>query len=145
MFMTKTTAALIAIAFASSLIVTSGGVVGSAIAAAKKENQKSDEGMNKILSASQDQDKSDPTKSSTTSGDLSGDVGNTNNLSTKELKKLSKCQSGAASDGDLTLGEVKDCYSQLSDQGQGQEQVQKQGKEDQSSSAQERLLVLGQG
>lgn len=142
--MTKTTAALIVIAFASSLIVTSGGgVVGSAIAAAKKENQKSDDGMNKILSASQDQDKSDPTKSSTTSGDLSGDVGNTNNLSTKELKKLSKCQSGAASDGDLTLGEVKDCYSQLSDQGQGQEQ--EQGKEDQSSSAQEGLLVLGQG
>jgi hypothetical protein len=102
--------------------------------------------MNKILSASQDQDKSDSTKSSTNSDDLSGDVGNTNNLSTKELKKLSKCQSGAASDGDLSLGEVKDCYSQLSDQGQGQEQqVQKQGKEGQSSSAQEGLLVLGQG
>ncbi|MFL6422840.1 MAG: hypothetical protein ACJ71R_04540, partial [Nitrososphaeraceae archaeon] len=40
----------------------------------------------------------------------------------------SKCQSGSAADGDLTLAEVKDCYSQVFDQGQGQ------GK-DQSSSA----------
>jgi hypothetical protein len=26
---------------------------------------------------------------------------------------LSKCQAGAAADGDLTLAEVKDCYSQV--------------------------------
>jgi hypothetical protein len=63
--------------------------------------------------------------------------------------KLSKCQSDAAADGDLTLGEVKDCYGQVSDRGQGQEQ----GKEDQSSSARgndqsedgQGQLALGQG
>jgi hypothetical protein len=55
-------------------------------------------------------------------------TGDTNGLSQKELKKLSKCESGSAADDDLTLGEVKDCYRQVFDQGQGQD------KEDQSSS-----------
>ena len=36
MFMTKTTASLIAIGIASSLITASGGIVGSGVAAAKK-------------------------------------------------------------------------------------------------------------
>jgi hypothetical protein len=81
-------------------------------------------------------------------GDSSGSIGDTSGLSAKELKK---CQSGAAADGDLTVGKLKDCYSQLSDQGDAQEQ--KEGKEDQSSSArdndhsgdQQGQLVLGQG
>jgi hypothetical protein len=118
MFATKTTVALIAIVIASSLIFAGGGIIGSGVAAAKKESQKSEnDNMYKILSSSQA--KSDSEKSqSINSGDLSGDIGNTNGLSTKELKKLSKCQSSAAEDGDITLGEIKDCYSQLSAQGQ---------------------------
>lgn len=138
MFATKTSAALIAIVIASSLIVVSGSGIASSAFAAKKENQKSDDSMYKILSG---QDKSDRGKSqSTSSADLSVAGENTNYLSTKELKKLSKCQSDAAADSDLTLGEVKDCYSQLSDQGQ------KQGKEDQSANfVQQGLLSLGQG
>jgi hypothetical protein len=95
------------------------------------------------------QDKSDSPKSQrANSGDSNGSLGDTSGLSAKELKK---CQSGAAADGDLTVGKVNDCYSQLSDRGDGQEQ--KQGKEDQSSSArdndhsggQQGQLVLGQG
>jgi hypothetical protein len=34
------------------------------------------------------------------------------------LNSLSKCQSGAAADGDLTLPELKHCYTQAFDQGQ---------------------------
>ena len=96
------------------------------------------------------QDKSDSPKSQRANGgDSSGSIGDTSGLSAKELKK---CQSGAAAaDGDLTVEKVKNCYSQLSDQGDGQEQ--KQGNEDQSSSArdndhsedQQGQLVLGQG
>jgi hypothetical protein len=129
MFTTKTTATLLAIVITSSLIVVSGsGIVGSAFAA-KKESQKSDYDAYKTLYASQD--KSDSPKSQrVNAGDSSGPIGDTSGLSAKELKK---CQSGAAADGDLTIGKVKDCYSQLSDQGNGQ--GQKQEKEDQSSSA----------
>ncbi|MFL6506566.1 MAG: hypothetical protein ACJ704_01315 [Nitrososphaeraceae archaeon] len=124
MFTNRTTAALLAIAIASSLIVAS-GFVGSAFAA-KKGQKPNDDTYNS-----------------------SGSIGDTSGLSAKELKKLSKCQSDAAADGDLTLGEVKDCYGQVSDRGQGQEQ----GKEDQSSSALgndqsedgQGQLALGQG
>jgi hypothetical protein len=41
-----------------------------------------------------------------------------NNLSQSDLKSLSKCQSGAAADGDLTLPELKHCYTQAFSQGQ---------------------------
>jgi hypothetical protein len=147
MFTKRTTAALFAIAIASSLIVASGGFVGS-VFAAKKVSQKPDDDTYRTLSAGQD--KSDSPKSqSANAGDLSGAIGDTSGLSSKQLKKLSKCQSDAAADGDLTLGEVKECYSQVSDQGQGQEQ----GKEDKSSAARgndqsedgQGQLVLGQG
>jgi len=146
MFTTKTTAALIAIVITSSLIVVSGGIVGSAFAA-KKESQKLDDDTYKTLYAGQD--KSDSLKSqSANAGDSSGSIGDTSDLSAKELKK---CQSGAAADRDLTPETVKDCYSQLSDQ--GDEQGQKQGKEDQTSSVrgsdhledEQGQLVLGQG
>ncbi|MFL6460303.1 MAG: hypothetical protein ACJ71J_05060 [Nitrososphaeraceae archaeon] len=145
MFTKRTTAALFAIAIASSLIVAS-GFVGSAFAA--KKGQKPNDDTYKTLSAGQDKSDS-PKLQSANTGDSSGSIGDTSGLSAKELKKLSKCQSDAAADGDLTLGEVKDCYGQVSDRGQGQEQ----GKEDQSSSARgndqsedgQGQLALGQG
>jgi hypothetical protein len=144
MFTNRTTAALFAIAIASSLIVAS-GFVGSAFAA--KKSQKPDDDTYRTLSAGQDRSGS-PKSQNTNTGDSSGAIGDTTGLSAKELKKLSKCQSdAAAADGDLTLGEVKECYSQVSDQGQDQ------GKEDQSSSARgndqsedgQGQLALGQG
>ena len=125
MFTNRTTAALFAIAIASSLIVAS-SFVGFAFAA-KKEGSATY--PKNTITNSDGEDKSSPRKSAASSaGDISGATADTNGLSTKELKKLSKCQSGSAADGDLTLAEVKDCYSQVFDQGQGQ------GK-DQSSSA----------
>lgn len=140
--------ALLAIVITSSLIVVSGGgIVGSAFAA-KKESQKADDDAYKTLYDGQD--KSDSPKSQrANAGDSSGSIGDTSGLSAKELKK---CQSGAAAaDGDLTVGKLKECYSQLSDQGDGQ--GPKQGKEDQSSTTrdndhsedQQGQLVLGQG
>ena|SRR6187200_1291176 len=125
MFTKRTTAALFAIAIASSLIVAS-SFVGFAFAA-KKEGSATY--PKNTITNSDGEDKSSPRKSAASgAGDISGATADTNGLSTKELKKLSKCQSGSAADGDLTLAEVKDCYSQAFDQGQGQ------GK-DQSSSA----------
>jgi len=125
MFTKRTTAALFAIAIASSLIVAS-SFVGFAFAA-KKEGSATY--PKNTITNSDGEYKSSPRKSAASSaGDTSGATADTNGLSTKELKKLSKCQSGSAADGDLTLAEVKDCYSQAFDQGQGQ------GK-DQSSSA----------
>jgi hypothetical protein len=125
MFTNRTTAALFAIAIASSLIVAS-GFVGSAFAA-KKEG--SSIYPKNTITNSHGEDKSSSRKSPAASaGDSSGATGDTSGLSARELKKLSKCQSGSAADGDLTLAEVKDCYGQVFDQGQGQ------GK-DQSSSA----------
>ncbi|MFL6462323.1 MAG: hypothetical protein ACJ71J_15510 [Nitrososphaeraceae archaeon] len=125
MFTKRTTAALFAIAIASSLIVAS-SFVGFAFAA-KKEGSATY--PKNTITNSDGEDKSSSRKSAASSaGDISRATGDTNGLSTKELKKLSKCQSGSAADGDLTLAEVKDCYSQVFDQGQGQ------GK-DQSSSA----------
>jgi hypothetical protein len=127
MFTKRTTAALFAIAIASSLIVAS-SFVGFAFAA-KKEGSATY--PKNTITNSDGEDKSSSRKSAASSaGDISGATADTNGLSTKELKKLSKCQSGSAADGDLTLAEVKDCYSQVFDQGQGQGQ----GK-DQSSSA----------
>jgi hypothetical protein len=121
MFTNRTTAALFTIAIASSLIVAS-GFVGSAFAA-KKANQKPDDDMYRTLSDGQDKAAS-PKSHSASTGDSDRSVGDTSLLSSKELKKLSKCQSDAAADGDLTLGEVKVCYGQVSDQGQGQKQGQ---------------------
>jgi hypothetical protein len=100
MFTNRTTAALFAIAIASSLIVVS-GFVGSAFAATKKVTN-------------QNEDKSSSPKSqSANAGDSGGATGDTSGISAKDLKSLSKCQSGAAADGDLTLSEVTDCYSQV--------------------------------
>jgi hypothetical protein len=45
--------------------------------------------------------------------DSSGASSDTSSVPAKDLKKLSKCESSAAADGDLTQVEVKDCYSQV--------------------------------
>ena len=115
--------ALFAIVIASSLILVS-GLVGSAFAAKKKVKQ--DDAYGTVPTISTDKDKSSlpavlrednksnsPKSQSANAGDSSGASGDTNGVSTKDLKSLSKCQSGAAADGDLTLAEVKSCYSQV--------------------------------
>jgi hypothetical protein len=114
MFTKRTTAALFAIAIASSLIVAS-GFIGFAFAA-KKETQReesmgtiSDNGYKSISPKPQF---ANPDDSNGAQQDSSGAS------RSSDLKKLSKCESGAAEDGDLTLAEVKDCYGQLFDQGQ---------------------------
>jgi hypothetical protein len=112
MFSKRTTAALFAIAVASSLIIAS-GFVGSAFAAKKEKDGETNtiidpngEGMSKSLG--------------TNAGDTNGSPGDaSNSRTTKDLKSLFKCQSGAAKDDDLTLAEVENCYRQV-DEGQGQ-------------------------
>jgi hypothetical protein len=55
----------------------------------------------------------DSPKSSANAGDSSDTTGHTSGISAKDLKSLSKCESGAAADGDLTQAEVTDCYSKV--------------------------------
>jgi hypothetical protein len=115
-----TKAALFAIAIASSLIVASGGIIGSAFAA-KKTSQKSDEGTYTTLSDGKD-GVSGP-RSNTANLPNSGashqdSNSNGNSVSKSDLNSLSKCQSGAAADGDLTLSELKHCYTQAVNKGQ---------------------------
>jgi hypothetical protein len=108
--------ALFAIAVASSLMVASGGIAGSAFAA-KKNSQKSDTTL--------------PDGKDGVSGPMSNTVNlpnsgtspqdsnsNGNSVSKSDLNSLSKCQSGAAADGDLTVSELKHCYTQAFNQGQ---------------------------
>jgi len=124
MFHNKTImAALFTIAIASSLIAVS-GFVGFAYAAKKeanlgtvptlsisKEDKKKDY-QSDLPAVLRPESKSDPQKTpSAYAGDSSGSAGDTNGVSLKALKGLSKCQSHSAADGDLTLAEVKDCYS----------------------------------
>jgi hypothetical protein len=119
--------ALFTIAIASSLIAVS-GFVGSAYAAKKiakedvKNSNKNEYGTVPTVSLSTDKKRSDSLpavlrhddqKSSTNADGPSVATGGSTGVSAKVLKSLSKCQSGAAADGDLTLAEVKDCYSQV--------------------------------
>ncbi len=108
--------ALFAIAVASSLMVASGGIAGSAFAA-KKNSQKSDT----TLSDGKD-GVSGPMSNTVNlpnSGTSSQDSNsNGNSVSKSDLNSLSKCQSGAAADGDLTLSELKHCYTQIFNHGQ---------------------------
>jgi hypothetical protein len=104
MFTKRTMAALFTIAIASSLITVSGGFVGSAFA--KKASGTS----------SMDEDKSSnsPESQSATAGNPSENTGDISNISANEfLKSLSKCESRAAADGDLTQAEVTDCFHQI--------------------------------
>jgi hypothetical protein len=120
--------ALFTIAIASSLIAVS-GFVGSAYAAKKiakedvKNSNKNEYGTVPTVSLGTDKKGSDSLpavlrhddqKSKSTNADgPSAATGGSTGVSAKVLKSLSKCQSGAAADGDLTLAEVKDCYSQV--------------------------------
>ena len=123
MFHNKTImAALFTIAIASSLIAIS-GFVGFAYAAKKEANSgtvptlsmskedKKKDNQSDLPAVLRPESKSDPQKTpSAYGGDSSGSAGDTNGVSAKALKGLSKCQSHSAADGDLTLAEVKDCY-----------------------------------
>jgi hypothetical protein len=129
--------ALFAIVIASSLIVVS-SFVSSAFADTKKVTNplsylsfpitvgghKSSSPVSQSANGGDSTDNTPPTvlredksnspmSQSANAGDSSGVSGDTNSVSTKDLKSLSKCQSGAAADGDLTLAEVKGCYSQV--------------------------------
>ena len=117
MFTKRTTAALFAIAIASSLIVAS-GFVGSAFAA--KKSQRSEDDTYKTLSDGKDKasgpmpQMNDLGNSGSSANDNSGSgAQDSSGISSSDLKKLSKCESGAAEDGDLTLADVNDCYSQV--------------------------------
>ena len=120
MFGKRITAALFAIAIASSLIVVSGGFVGSAFAAKKVKQDEygtvpavaSDKGKDKSALPAVLRDDS-PKSHSANAGDSGDTTGDNSGISAKDLKSLSKCQSGAAADGDLTLAEVRDCYRQV--------------------------------
>jgi hypothetical protein len=105
MFTKRTMAALFTIAIASSLIIVSGSFVGSVFA--KKASGTS----------SMDEDKSSdsPESHSATAGNPSGTTGDISlDISAnKFLKSLSKCESRAAADGDLTQVEVTDCFHQI--------------------------------
>jgi hypothetical protein len=108
-----TTAAIIAIAIASSLLFAT-GIVGSVFAAKKG----TDGETNTII----DPDKSGSPSTRLVNGDqASPTTGDSSSISKKDLKDLSKCQSGAAEDGDLTSAETQDCYNQVVGQGQGQQ------------------------
>jgi len=112
MFTKTTTAASFTIAIASSLLVVSGGFVGSVgstIAAAKKVTNENKDNAFKTLS----NDKTNSQFQTADAGDSNGSTGDTSSVSAKDLKSLSKCESNAAADGDLTSAEVADCYRQV--------------------------------
>jgi hypothetical protein len=137
MFSKRITAALFAIAIASSLIVVSGDLLGSAFAA--KKGRDSAEITNTIVDPNGTDKSSSPKSQSTNAGESSPTAGASSNISGKDLKSLSKCQSDAAKDGDLTLTEVNDCYGQVLDQGgqgQGTDQSSSAGGNDRSTGGQ---------
>jgi hypothetical protein len=107
MFTIRTTAALFTIAIASSLLVVSGGFLGSVLAAAKKVTN--EDSAFKTLS----NDKTNSQFQTADAGDSPGSTGDTSGVSAKDLKSLSKCESNAAADGDLTSAEAADCYHQV--------------------------------
>ncbi|MFL6339066.1 MAG: hypothetical protein ACJ718_08190 [Nitrososphaeraceae archaeon] len=110
MFTKRTMAALFTIAIASSLIAVSGSFVGSAFAKKASGTSSTDEDKSSLPAVLRDDS---PKSKSTNADDSSGSTGDISGISVKDLKSLSKCQSGAAEDGDLTQAEVTDCYSQV--------------------------------
>jgi hypothetical protein len=134
--------ALFAIVIASSVIVVSGGLVGSAFAVTEKVTNQNAYSMVPIISLGQDkssfpmsqsandvggddssdntyqillpEDKSSfPMSQSANPDDSEWTTADTNAIPAKDLKSLSKCESSAAADGDLILAEVIDCYHQV--------------------------------
>jgi hypothetical protein len=140
MFTNRTMAALFTIAVASSSLLVSSGLVGSVFAVMEKVTTYS---MVPIISVGQHKssssmpqsandvgggDSSDNTypavlrkdesslpmlQSANPDSDSDWTTADTNAVPAKYLKSLSKCQSGAAADGDLTAAEVMDCYHQV--------------------------------
>jgi hypothetical protein len=117
MFTKRTTAALFAFAIASSLIVA-GGLMGSAFAA--KKSSKPDDNNYRTLSDGEDKASGpmphvrDLGNSGSSANDNSGSSAkDSSGVSSGDLKKLSKCESGAAEDGELTIAEVHNCYNQV--------------------------------
>ena len=109
MFTKRITAALFTIAIASSLLVVSGGFVGSTLAAAKKVTNENDDNTFKTSP----NDKSTSQLQNAGAGDSTGSTGDTSGVSAKDLKSLSKCESDAAADGDLSSADAADCYRQV--------------------------------
>jgi hypothetical protein len=137
MYINRTRASLFAIALASWLIVAT-GVIGSAFAADKDKSPKFMDPTNTMTDGTSEEKSSSQKSQDVKTGDPSASSGDNNIISPKGLKNLSKCQSGAAEDGDLTLPEVKECYSQVFDQ--PQEKQDKAGatqNNDQSANGQE--------
>jgi hypothetical protein len=113
----RTKASLFLIALASMLVLAT-GVNGSALAAEKDKSTKITDQTSAKPDDSTEEKSSSQESHSGNSGSPSASSENTDMITQKSLKNLSKCQSGAAEDGDLTLPEVKGCYSQVFDQPQ---------------------------
>jgi hypothetical protein len=109
MFISRTMmAVLFTIAIASSFLVVS-GFVGSVFAAKMADNT-----VTNTMVQPRTTENIDPLNSqSAYIADSIGDTPNTDATFAKDLKKLLKCESSDAADGDLTLAEVKGCYSQV--------------------------------
>ena len=113
-------AAVFTIAIATSLIVVSGGLVASAVAKKEKEKQNGSDMVSTVSSSSKDSSSppaalgDDSTKSgSANADDSSGSTGDTSDIPGTNLRSLSKCQSSAAEDGDLTQAEGAKCLRQV--------------------------------
>jgi hypothetical protein len=102
-------AAVFTIAIASSLIAVS-SLVGSAHALAAK---KSEYGTAPTVALTRDKPYLAKSQKAHANQPPSLALGSPDAVSVKELKSLSKCQSGAAADGGLTLAEIKSCYHKV--------------------------------
>ena len=136
MFTKRTTAALFAIALASSLIIAS-GFAGFAFAAKKgKGNSVTDTMTNSDDSGgdsnNNNNNNNNPSASSDsqTPNDPTGSIDKTNNPLTEMQSSLLKCLNGNGSGASLNLAKIKSCVGQLTSGGVGQDT------EDQSSPAQ---------
>src|SRR3569833_2024610 len=132
MFSKRTTAALFAIALASSLIIAS-GFTGFAFAAKKgKGNSVTNTMTNSDDSGGESNNSPTAPSDSQTPNrdDPTGSIDNTNNPQSEKLLSFLKCLNGNGSGPSLNLAKIKSCYGQLTSGGVGQ------GTEDQSSPSQ---------
>jgi hypothetical protein len=117
MLTNRTKMALFAIAISSSIIVVSSLVVSSAFAATgKMSSQDPLSSLSSYLSfpiTVGGHKSSSPTSEGANTDDSSAASAGTSSVNAKDLKKLSKCESSAATDGDLTISEVNGCYSHV--------------------------------
>ena len=133
MFTKRTTAALFAIALASSLIIAS-GFAGFAFAAKKgKGNSVTDTMTNSDDSGgdSNNNNNNPPASSdSQTPNDPTGSIDKTNNPLSEKQSSILKSFNGNGSGASLNLAKIKSCVGQLTSGGVGEDT------EDQSSPAQ---------